>query len=257
MLSTRTARWSAVTGLVCVIVLVATWFVLVGPRRSEAAGYDDQRVEAEAANVTLQSKINELRKQFGDLQDKRDELARIRGELPPAADVADLVRSLSGLADASGVTITAITPGTATALTPASAAGPAVVSIPVTVELSGTYTETTRFLRFLQTRIDRAFLLTELSTARGTGDTTGTTGSLTSGTTAASVSASPTASPTATATTTSTTTSTATATSTTTSSPSLVDAFETKVTGEVFSLADAPSAAPSAPAATPTPATTS
>ena len=38
MLTTRTARWSAVTGLVCVVVLVATWFVLVSPRRSQAAG---------------------------------------------------------------------------------------------------------------------------------------------------------------------------------------------------------------------------
>jgi type IV pilus assembly protein PilO len=252
MLSTRTARWSAVTGLVCAIVLVATWFVLVAPRRSDAANLDDQRVAAESTNVTLQAKINQLRNQFGDLPAKRAELARIRAQLPPAADVADLVRSLSGLADTAGVTLTSITPSTATTLTPASAGGPAVVAIPVTVELTGTYTETTRFLRFLQTRIERSFLLTELATTRGAGGDS--SGPVTSGTTAASVSASATASPTPTATATSTSTSTTTSTST--ASPSLVDSFDTKVTGEVFSLVTAPSATPSA-ATTPTPATTS
>lgn len=251
MLTTRTARWSAVTGLVCVIVLVATWFVLVAPRRSEAADLDDRRVQAEATNVGLQAKINELREQFGDLKAKRDELKAIRAELPPAADVADLVRSLSRLADASGIDLTSITPSTGTTLTPASAAGPAVVSIPVSVEFTGTYTETTRFVRFVQLRLGRAFLLTELSVARADADTSTTT---TSGTTAASVSATPTATPTTTAT--ATPTSTSTSTTTPTGMPTPVDAFETKLTGEVFSLVDAPSATPSA-AATPTPAVTS
>ena len=254
MLSTRTARWSAVTGLVCAVVLVATWFVLVAPRRSEAADLDDQRAQAESTNVGLQAKINELREQFGDLPAKREELARIRAELPPKGDVADLVRSLSGLADTAGVTLRSITPSTATTLTPASAAGPAVVSIPVTVEISGTYVETTRFVRFVQTRLDRAFLLTELSTSRGSGESESGT-SEASGTTAASVTTSPTATPTPTATTTTTATSTTTATGTATTTPSLVDAFDTKLTGEVFSLMVTPSATASA-AATPAPATT-
>jgi Tfp pilus assembly protein PilO len=238
MLSTRTARWSAVTGLVCVIVLVATWFVLVAPRRSEAADLDDQRAQAESTNVGLQSQINTLRQQFGDLPARRAELAKIRTELPPAADVADLVRSLSGLADDAGVTLKSITPATATTLTPASPTGPAVVSIPVTLEVDGRYVENALFLRYVQTKLTRVFLLTEISAARGTGSGTSTT--TTSGTTAASVTASPTATPTATATAASTTTGTA------TTSPTLVDDFDMKVTGEVFSLVDAVTAAPGA-----------
>jgi type IV pilus assembly protein PilO len=240
MLTTRTARWSAVTGLVCVIVLVATWFVLVAPRRSEAADLDDQRAQAESVNVGLQAQIAQLQRQFGDLPARRAELAKIRTELPPSADVANLVRSLSGLADDAGVDLTSITPAAATTLMPASGAAPAVVAIPVTLEVRGPYVENALFLRYVQTKLKRVFLLTEVTASRGNG---GTSGSLTSGTTAASVSATPTTSPTATSTSTGTPTSTSTSTST--SAPSLVDDFDLKVTGEVFALVDPVTATPS------------
>jgi Tfp pilus assembly protein PilO len=245
MLTTRTARWSAVTGLVCVIVLVATWFVLVGPRRSDAAEFDDQRAQAEATNVSLQAQIAQLERQSADLPARRAELAKIRSELPPAADVADLVRSLSELAEDAGVDLTAVTPGTATTLTPAAGTNPAVVSIPVTLEVHGRYVENALFLRYVQTKLKRVFLLTEITAARGSGESSPTSGT-------ASVTTSPTTTPTPSATATSTSTSTS--TSTGTAAPSLTDDFDLQVAGEVFALVD-PVAATTAPAAavTPTP----
>jgi Tfp pilus assembly protein PilO len=241
MLTTRTARWSAVTGLVCVIVLVATWFVLVGPRRSDAAEFDDQRAQAEATNVSLQAQIALLERQSADLPARRAELAKIRSELPAAADVADLVRSLSGLAEDAGVDLTSVTPGTATTLTPAAGTNPAVVSIPVTLEVHGRYVENALFLRYVQTKLKRVFLLTEVTAARGSGEST----SSTSATTTASVTTSPTT-PTPSATASATATSTPTSTGTT--APSLADDFDLQVAGEVFALVDAVTASPGASA---------
>jgi type IV pilus assembly protein PilO len=248
MLTTRTARWSAVTGLVCVIVLVATWFVLVGPRRSEAADLADQEAAAESQNISLRAQIRALEEQYADLPAKRDQLRAIRSQMPPAADVADLVRKVDDYADQSGASLTSITPGTATKLSPATPTTPAVVSIPVTIEASGRYVESTLFVKYLQS-MNRRFLVTGLVVTRGAAaEQTSTTASTTAATTA---------SPTATTSPTTTATPTATATTTATTTTTPTDMWTLKITGEIFSLVDAPeaSAAPSA-GATPAPSVT-
>jgi len=229
MLTTRTARWSALTGLVCVVVLVATWFVLVSPRRSQAADLDDQRTSAEARNTTLEAEIAALQRQYAELPELREQLATIRRQMPPASDVAKLVRSLSDLAGDSGVELDSIVPGTATVLTPAAGTTPALVSVPVTVTVSGRYVESALFLRYLQTRLGRVLLVTQVNAARNEE--------------AASTSTSAGSAPTATATSTPTATATATASATAT----LPDDFTLTISGEIFSLVDAP--APSVAAA--------
>ena len=237
MLTTRTARWSAVTGLVCVVVLVATWFVLVSPRRSQAADLDAQRTSAEATNVSLEAEIAELQRQFAGLDELRDELKVIRAQLPPAADVPRLVRSLSDLAADSGVEIESIVPGAVNTLTPASGTSPALVSVEVAVTVRGRYVEGALFLRYLQTRLNRVFLVSQVNAKRNEDESN-----------AGSAAATATATPTTTA----TATSTPTPTSTTPPPP---DDFTITMGGEVFSLVDAPTATPPAgAAATPAPA---
>jgi len=236
MLTTRTARWSAVTGLVCVVVLVATWFVLVSPRRSQAADLGEQRTSAEATNVSLEAEIAELQRQYAKLPELREELKVIRAQLPPAADVPRLVRSLSDLAADSGVVIESIVPGTSTTLSPASGTTPALVSVQVAVTVRGRYVEGALFLRYLQTRLNRVFLVSQVNATRNEEEATGSSAAATS-----------------TPTTTATATATATATPTATSTPP--DDFTLTIGGEVFSLVDAPVAsattAPGAAAATP------
>jgi len=235
MLTTRTARWSAVTGLVCVVVLVATWFVLVVPRRSEAADLGEQRVSVETSNVSLQATIAELERQYGDLPQRRAELKMIRQQLPPAADLAELVRAVSDFAEDAGVDITSVTPGDPTTVTPATGVAPAVVSLPVVIEVRGRYVEDALFVRYLQNEMKRVYLLTQLSVVRGEGEDDSTTST-----------------PTATSTATPTATASAAPTST-----ALPDDFTLTITGEIFSLVDAPVAsAPATPAPGGTLATT-
>ena len=171
----------------------------------------------------MQAEIAELQRQFADLDDLRDELKVIRSQLPPAADVPRLVRTLSDLAEDSGVEIESIVPGAVTTLTPATATSPALVSVEVAVTVRGRYVEGALFLRYLQTRLNRVFLVSQVNAKRNEDE----------GNNAGSTTATATATPTTTA------TATPTPTSTSTTPP---DDFTITMGGEVFSLVDAPTA---------------
>jgi Tfp pilus assembly protein PilO len=242
MLATRTSRWSAVTAAICLLILVATWFLLVSPKRADVTRINEERVSAEDANLGLERRIADLRKQYGELEARRAELAGIRAQLPPSADVPDLVRNLSTLASDAGVELLSVAPGAPRVLDEGL---PSVAGIPVTVEASGGYTEDTLFLKYLQTRLNRVFLITNVSVSRG--EVAAATTSPTATGTATS-----TATPTASATSTSTPTATATATASPTATS---NDFSLSITGEVYALLPEGVGAITA-TATPTPAAT-
>jgi Tfp pilus assembly protein PilO len=247
MFANRSARWSLATGALCLVVLITAWFLLIGPRRSEA---DQLRGKAEAAQQqvgTLQRQVADLKADLGDLPKRRAELLAVRKQLPAVADVPRLVRDLEQQAGLAGAELESVTPGTPTLIdsatsgagaTAAAGATPApgadtagqVVSIPIAVKVSGDYVSGSLFVKYLQTKVDRAFLITtvalnqELETA-GTGD------SLTSSTTAP-------ATPTATATTSSSATATPTAAATTAPVSTAEPAVELTITGQVFVILD-------------------
>jgi Tfp pilus assembly protein PilO len=206
MLSSRTARWSAGTSLLCVAVLAVSWLFLVSPRRTEAAELRDANVATQTQNDLLEVKIAQLRAQFARLPESQAELADILTQMPADAGVPRLVRDLDAMAKSTGVTLTTVTPGAAQPLTMVEAATPAgtaaspataatgaagsagagtgvggspaagsgsaaqagtVVAIPVTVVLSGDYFETVAFLKQLQTQMPRAFLVSTVQMAAG------------------------------------------------------------------------------------------
>jgi Tfp pilus assembly protein PilO len=122
VLASPTAKWSAGTVLACVVLLAATWFGLIAPRRGEAADLRDQQVSAQQANNLLQAKIQQLRAQFADLPKTQAEVAAIHQQLTPVADVPNLVRRISALSTGAGTELMSIMPQAASTL-----AGPAVV----------------------------------------------------------------------------------------------------------------------------------
>ena len=179
MLTSRTSRWGLGTALLCIVLLVATYMLLVGPRRSSAAQLDLDREAAEAQNVVLQQKVLELSEQFADLPQQREQLKAIQQQMPERVDIPALVRSLESIGDATGTSVLSVTPGAvapyaaagATAApTPAPAAGatggtPRLYTVPVAVQLNGEYTSVSLFLRRLQTQLDRAVLVTGVTAA--------------------------------------------------------------------------------------------
>lgn len=189
MLSTRTSRWVAATAVLSVVLVAATWLLLIGPRRADAARLREDRVSAQASNDNLRLQIAQLKSQFAQLSTKQAELAAVQQELPPNAELPALVRNLNAIAGTAGVRLDSLTPGAAsyvnpTAAAPVGTAGgaaaapkPGLVSIPVAVVVTGDYFQAALFLRKLQTQLHRGFLINSLAVKpgdSGSGTTSGT-----------------------------------------------------------------------------------
>ncbi len=169
MLANRTSRWSIGAALICIALLAVSWFLLIIPRRADASDVRDQAAQADSQAATLQIKIARLKVQFADLPKQKAELAAITKQLPPGADVPSLVRDLQGLATQAGVSLDSITPGLPAVLSPGdpavatTAAAGSVVSLPMNLQVSGDYFEAALFVKYLQTKIVRSYLITGLN----------------------------------------------------------------------------------------------
>ena len=175
MLKSPTSRWTAGAAGVCAVLLALTWFVLVGPKRAEAADLQEQAASARQANDAMQIRTAQLKTQFATLPQRQAELATLVEQLPPTADVPRFVRSLDALAESAGVRLDGVSPGAGESLdatsgatgTSGSAAAPSaggstsleVIAVPMTIAVHGPYFKTVTFLKGLQSG-DRAFLVT-------------------------------------------------------------------------------------------------
>jgi Tfp pilus assembly protein PilO len=253
MLANRTSRWSIGTALICVALLAAAWFLLISPRRDDASSVRGQAVQADNQAATLTTQIAELKSEFADLPKRRAELKVIQQQLPPGAELPTFVRDLQSLAADAGVSMDSITPGAPTVLAKTGVAAPvtagsgSVVSVPMTIVVTGEYFEGSLFLKNLQTKLERSYLVTGLAAAPAVVDP------------AATATATATATPTSTA---------STPTASATTAPVNLDPMTLTVEGSVFVLLDgtstfddvakdAKAAGKTAATATPTPTSAS
>ena len=175
---TKTRTWSAATAVLCVLLIVAAYFLLIAPKRAEAADLRDQTVAQDQANQQSRLKIQQLKAQYAELPSKQAELAVIKQQLPDNPALPTLIRTLTSMADASGVTLVSLAPAPPTAVVvaaapvvapavaPAAAAAGAPVTAPVaaapaapttslfgiatTMIIKGDYAASTLFVQKLQ-----------------------------------------------------------------------------------------------------------
>jgi Tfp pilus assembly protein PilO len=185
----RTVRWAGGGAALCLAILAVTWFVFIAPSRGQVAGLQEQTESETASNAMLRTRIEQLRAQYTELATTKAQLARIHEELPTESGMSDLVRAVDSLATKTGVELMSITPSAAKAVSSKQSQGSAsppdgaaaggsgtssaagtLVSIPVTVVVSGEYFQAVTFLRDLQTAVTRAFLVTGLQVDRSTGE---------------------------------------------------------------------------------------
>jgi Tfp pilus assembly protein PilO len=168
VLTNRTSRWSLGAAFLCIVLLAASWFLLISPRRADAAAVRAQVVQSDAQAVTLQAEIAELKSQFADLPKQEAQLKAIKVQLPPNAGIPSLVRDLRTFAEKTGVALDSLTPGSPTVLgatgTAPAAAG-SVVNIPLQISVTGDYFEAALFVKNIQTKLPRSILITALSIA--------------------------------------------------------------------------------------------
>ncbi len=165
---TRTAKWSTGTAVLVVLLFVAAWFLLISPKRSEAAELRDQTLAQQDMNRQLQQKIAQLETLAQDLPRQRARLKVIEQQLPPAPDLPSFVRSLDAAAKAAGVSLeelnpqvpvsreaastaggAAVTPGAAGA-TQAKAGAPYLQEIPFSIGVTGEFAGVVDFLNRIE-----------------------------------------------------------------------------------------------------------
>jgi type IV pilus assembly protein PilO len=200
-----TRKWSLVAVVAVLGILAAGWFLLVAPKRTEAADLKTKAAAQEESNSGLEAQLSQLKAQQADLPKQQARLAVIRRHLPDNPALPQLIRSLTTAARQAGVTLDSLSPATpapvvvtvplaapapasttstdssstdssGTAPAPVAAAPPApsLYQIPLTLNVTGSYFEMEQFVGKLE-GLKRSLLVTGFTITPGNtaGATTG------------------------------------------------------------------------------------
>jgi Tfp pilus assembly protein PilO len=180
-----------------IAILAGGYFLLVSPKLSTAAAARQEAEDQQTANNRLRAQIAQLNRQKKDLPRQQAELEKFAAKIPNNPALPGLIRSLSDAADNAGVELVSLSPGQpalvattvpataagtsaagTTGTTPASgttgaktaaAPGPAllpIASIPIAVEVTGSYSQVSQFLSEIE-GLSRAFLVNGFSVDPG------------------------------------------------------------------------------------------
>lgn len=146
-------HWVVAAALTAFAILAGGWFVVVAPRRADAAGLRDQRAAVDVSNAAKVAQLDQLRAQAKGLPEQQAQLAAVLTRIPSDPALPSLLRSLSAAADDAGVELTALSPAQ-----PLPAAGGASVSaatgalerIPVQATVRGGYFGIEQFVAALE-----------------------------------------------------------------------------------------------------------
>lgn len=103
-------KWSLLAAALVVAIVAAGWFLLIAPKRSEAAGIRADAASKDAANAQLVQQLEILKAQQADLPRKRARLATLGKLIPNNPALPTLVRNLSAAGKKAGVTIVSLEP---------------------------------------------------------------------------------------------------------------------------------------------------
>jgi Tfp pilus assembly protein PilO len=185
--------WTAAGVLACLVLALASWFLVVAPQQARAAERWELQAAADAQSTALRSTIARLQRDFTQIDERRSALAVKRQSLPADDELDALVLAVNAAGAASGALVEAITSVDPIDLTPeplvperseasGSPAGPSstepaadvwpLFAIPVTLRASGSVDEIATFLRLLGAEQPRAILFTDLTIVPGVGGAT-------------------------------------------------------------------------------------
>lgn len=190
-------QWIAFTVLGVVAVLAAGWFLLVSPKRADADALRQQAATQVAATSILETQLAVLKSQAKDLPQQQAKLAAVAAKIPDNPAQPALIRALSSAAAAAGVELISLVPsaptaavasavtapvapvavpGSAAAASPAAGKLPsaapagagvgALQSIPVAINVAGSYFQIEQFLDGLE-NLSRAAKVTGFGLAPG------------------------------------------------------------------------------------------
>ncbi len=194
-------QWVALTVVGAIAILAAGWFLLVSPKRSEAADLRAQAESQDVANAALETQLQVLKAQAKDLPKKQAELAAVAAKIPDNPGLPALIRALTVASTSAGVEFVSVAPGApvaavaaapaavvaapepnadgtvaaaAVAAAPVSTAGQ-LMTIPLAINVVGDYFEVEQFLANLED-LPRSLRVANLTLAPGSSPTSKTTG---------------------------------------------------------------------------------
>jgi type IV pilus assembly protein PilO len=137
------------------VLTVASWFLLISPKYTEAAGIRDQAETTRTQLVTLRRKLTELQQESSQLPQYRAALAKNQQALPPDSGVPDFLRQLQASGDKAGADVSNVTVAAPVLVTGSTS----VYEIPMTLTAEGTTGQLGAFLVRLQNVQPRAVLI--------------------------------------------------------------------------------------------------
>jgi Tfp pilus assembly protein PilO len=167
-------KWYAGAAVASIGVLAGGYFLLVSPQQSNASDIATQTQVVASSNVATEAQIATLKAQYADLPSLQSQVAVIRNRLPQTPNEPTLLRSLSALATSSGVVLTTVQAQTPTPMVAGVTSGTAtsalgapgqVSQLPLSITVTGTFTNTRLFLNGLES-MPRAMLVTGLDISR-------------------------------------------------------------------------------------------
>jgi type IV pilus assembly protein PilO len=189
-------QWVALTVVGVLAVLAAGWFLLVSPKRSEAADVRTKVTAEQSKASSLQTQLAMLKTLAKNLPQQQAKLAAVAAKIPDNPALPALIRGLSAAADSAGVELTSLAPGqpapvaavttapatsarpgtagstgtSPTGATSAAAVGTAVAgtlqAIPLTVTVVGSYFQVEQFFDQVES-LARAFKVTGFTLGQG------------------------------------------------------------------------------------------
>lgn len=120
-MSSKMKQWVALTAVGVLAVLAAGWFLLVSPKRTEAAQVRDEVASQQSQNRGLQTQLATLKAQQKTMPAQAAKLAMVAAKIPDNPAQPALIRALSAAADDAGVELVSMTPGQPAAVTGAAA----------------------------------------------------------------------------------------------------------------------------------------
>lgn len=189
-------KWTGLALVLVLAIFAAGWFLLISPKRGEAAELRGQAESRAEANSRLEQQIRVLQAQQQDLPKQRARLATLRTQIPDNPALPSLIRDLTAAGRKTGVSLDSLAPAVPVALvapglvapvapapatdaeagsdaatgsdaaaaTPVAPAAPAptLYQVPLTVNVTGTYFELEQFINKVE-NFRRAFLVSGFS----------------------------------------------------------------------------------------------
>jgi hypothetical protein len=129
-----TRKWSLLAAVLVLAIVAEGWFLLIAPKRGEAAALRADTVTQEEANERLLQQLEVLKAQQADLPRQRARLAVLGTQIPDNPALPTLIRDLTKAGRKVGVSIDTMAPAVPVAVVAAQPLAP----VATTTESTGT-----------------------------------------------------------------------------------------------------------------------